>query len=119
MKKLAAALAVLSLPVAPALAASHYIKLAPSTVARGSAVRVYGSVAGGCATSDRVTLISRAFKGATRHEFAGVPAIYAKQDAYHGFSVHVTIAKSLKKGRYSVSGRCGGGNFGAATLRVR
>jgi hypothetical protein len=119
MKKLAAALAVVSLSASPALAATHYVKVAPTSVKRGTSVRVYGSVGGGCASSDRVTLISHAFKGATTHEFAGVPAIYAKQDSYHDFSLHVTISKSVKAGRYSVSGRCGGGNFGSVTLRVR
>jgi methionine-rich copper-binding protein CopC len=100
------------------LAASHYLKLAPATVQRGGVLRVYGSVAAGCAASDRVTIYSRAFKGTARHEFAGVPAVYARQHAGQKFSIRVTIKATTRKGRYSVGGRCGGGNFGSATVTV-
>jgi hypothetical protein len=118
MKTLPVVAGVALLLACPALAASHYVKVSPGSVARGQSVRVYGSVAGGCAVRDQVTLISRAFKGATHHEFAGVPAIYVRQDSQHKFSRRVTIAMSVKRGTYFVSGRCGGGNFGSVRLRV-
>jgi hypothetical protein len=30
----------------------------------------------------------------------------------------VTLSKKLKPGKYSIGGRCGGGNFGSTTLKV-
>ena len=44
---------------------------------------------------------------------------FAKQDKHHNFSIHVAIEKTVKKGSYTIGGRCGGGNLGsAATLKV-
>jgi hypothetical protein len=34
------------------------------------------------------------------------------------FSVKVTLSSNVKPGKYSVGGRCGGGNFGSTTLKV-
>jgi hypothetical protein len=112
-------IAVAALLAHTALASSHFIRVAPASVARGQVVRVYGSVGHGCAGRDQVTLFSHAFKGATTHEFAGLPAIYANQDGSHRFSIHVRIRHVVRRGSYSVGGRCGGGNFGHATLTVR
>jgi hypothetical protein len=100
-----------------AFASSHYVRVAPSSVARGHVVRVYGSVGTACG-SPQVTLYSKAFSGATSHEFAGLPAIYTTQAATHRFSIHVRIRHVVARGRYSIGGRCGGGNFGHATLIV-
>jgi hypothetical protein len=101
-----------------AFASSHYIRVAPGSVARGHVVRVYGSVGTGCASIDQVTLYSKAFAGATTQDFAGLPAIYTRQDAHHRFSIHVRIRRAVAPGSYSIGGRCGGGNFGHATLTV-
>jgi hypothetical protein len=118
MRKLIAALCALAVFAPAALAASHFVKVSPSTVKAGKTIRVFGSVGTGCAKIDVVIVYSRAFKGATTHEFAGVPALYLKQNKHHGFSAKVTIRKTIKPGRYHVGGRCGGGNFGSTTLRV-
>src|SRR4051794_38425581 len=67
MKSLAA-MAVIAL-------ASPSIHVTPASVHRGHVVRVHGSVSGECAKGDTVTVISRAFSH--RHDFAGLPAIYA------------------------------------------
>ncbi len=118
MKKLIAALLALAVFAPAALAASHFVKLAPSTVKAGKTVRVYGSVGTGCGRTDPAIVFSRAFKGATRRDWAGVPALYLKQNKHGDFSARVTIRKAIKPGRYHVGGRCGGGNFGSATLKV-
>jgi hypothetical protein len=82
-------------------------------------VTVSGSVAGGCDVPGQVTIVSRAFRGATRHEFAGVPAIFSTANRTGKFSKRVTIRKTVRPGRYHVGGRCGGGNFGSTTLTVK
>jgi hypothetical protein len=100
-----------------AVVASASIHVSPGTVSAGGRVSLSGS-ARGCPSGDRVTLLSRAFSH--RHEFAGVPAVYARvrRDGTYGHPVR--IPASTAPGRYSITGRCGGGNLGVtAHLRVR
>ena len=98
------------------LAAGPTIRVSPTTVVQGYQVRVYGVVPG-CAVGNRVTLLSRAFSH--RHEFAGVPAIFAEVRAGHKYSRRPTIPLRRRPGRYAITGRCGGGNLGVtAHLRV-
>lgn len=98
-------------------AATPSIHVTPASVHRGHVVRVHGSVAHGCAKGDTVTLISRAFSH--RHDFAGLPAIYAVSRSDGSFSKRTRIPARRKPGRYRISGRCGGGNLGvSARLRV-
>lgn len=96
----------------------HFVKVSPRTVKAGHTITVSGAVGNGCKRPGQVTIYSRAFKGATRREFAGVPAIFSKTDRKGKFSKRVTIKRTIKRGRYHVGGRCGGGNFGSATLKV-
>lgn len=123
MKKLIAALVGLAVFAPAALAASHYVKVTPGTAAPGKTVTVSGSVGTGCRTGhtgDAATIMSKAFKGATKTSFAGVPSVSASlaKSKTGSFSVKVKLAKNVKTGKYSVSGRCGGGNFGSTTLKV-
>ncbi len=97
---------------------AHYVKVSPAAVRAGKSTKVYGSVGGGCRMPGTVTVYSRAFKGATKHDFAGVPAIFTRTDKKGRFTFRVTIKRSVKAGRYHIGARCGGGNFGSATLRV-
>jgi hypothetical protein len=97
---------------------THFVKVSPNTVKAGNATTVSGAVGNGCKKPGRVTVYSRAFKGATRHELAGVPAIFRTTNRKGRFSQRVTIKKTIKPGRYHVGARCGGGNFGSATLSV-
>lgn len=97
----------------------HRLTVSPSTVKPGRAVTVRGSVAHGCQKPGPVTIYSRAFKGATRHTFAGVPAVYTRATKKGSFSTKVTIKRNVRAGRYQVGGRCGGGNFGSAALKVQ
>jgi hypothetical protein len=117
VKRLAGIAAAAALAVSGvALAASASIHVTPGTVHAGQRVEVSGN-AGGCPVGDRVTLLSRAFSH--RHEFAGVPAVFArvKTNGHYGHSV--LIPSGRHAGRYSITGRCGGGNFGVtAHLRV-
>jgi len=111
---------VVSLSVAVALAhsaaARPTIAADPNPVHRGAVVRVHGAVPG-CPAGDTVTLISKAF--AAKHEFAGVPAVFATIRASGRYSVRTRIPRTRRPGRYSVTGRCGGGNLGVSvTLRV-
>lgn len=99
-----------------ALAAGPTINTDPHRVAQGGVVRVFGVVPG-CARGDTVTLLSRAFSH--RHEFAGVPAIFATVGRHHHYSKRTTIPARRRPGRYRITGRCGGGNLGVvAHLRV-
>ena len=125
MKKLIVAIVGLAMSAPGALAASpsHFLKVSPSKAVQGQTVTVSGSVDRGCQIGhkgDVATITSKAFKGATKHKFAGVPSVSASlaKSKDGKFSVKVTLASNVKPGKYSVSGRCGGGNFGSATLRV-
>ena len=124
MKKLIAALVGLAVCAPAALAASsHFLKVSPSSVAAGKTITVSGSVDHGCQIGqkgDTATIISKGFKGATKTNFAGVPSVSASLAASKdgSFSIKVKLAKHLKAGKYSVSGRCGGGNFGSTTFKV-
>ena len=63
-----------------ALASSHFLKVSPGKVAQGNVVTVSGSVDHGCEIghkSDAATIYSKAFKGATKHNFAGIPSVSA------------------------------------------
>jgi hypothetical protein len=87
------------------------IDVRPARVRAGRRVRVFG-LAGGCPQGDQVTLLSEAFPGT--HEFAGVPAVFAKVDALDSYSVRVRIPAGRAPGRYAIGARCGGGNFGVS-----
>ena len=119
MKKLIAVPAMLAV-LAPsvALAATHYIKVSPGSQQAGGKVRLYGAVDGGCGTGSQVTIYSKAFAGATRHSFAGVPAVYAKVASNHKFSTNLTLNGALDQGKYTIGARCGGGTLGHTTLTV-
>ena len=100
----------------PAAADAASLHVSPASVPAGDVVRVFGSVGGGCARGDTVTLYSRAFN--PRRNFAGVPAIFARAGRNGVFSTTTTIPLARAAGLYSVGGRCGGGTFGHANLRV-
>lgn len=97
--------------LAAVLFAAVSLVVTPATVHPGAVVRVHGN-AGDCPAGDRVTIISRAF--AHTHDFAGVPAVFARVGAGGAFSVRTRIPRTRAKGRYVVTGRCGGGTFGIA-----
>jgi hypothetical protein len=123
VKKLIAALVGLAVFAPSALAASHFLKVTPAKVAPGKTVTVSGSVGTGCQIghkADAATIFSNAFKGATKTNFAGVPSVSASlaNSTNGSFSIKVKLAKKVKTGKYSVGGRCGGGNFGTTTLKV-
>ena len=73
--------------------------------------------ADGCAVGNTVTLISRAF--VHTHDFAGLPAIYAKVKYGGKFKVTTMIPATKKPKTYTITARCGGGNLGvSAHLKV-
>ncbi len=125
MKKLIVAVVGLAVfaPGAFAATSSHFLKVSPTKVGQGNTVTVTGSVGNGCQIGhkgDSATIFSKAFKGATKHNFAGVPSVSASlaKSTNGTFKVKVTLATNVKPGKYSVGGRCGGGNFGTTTLKV-
>jgi hypothetical protein len=83
----------------------------PRVVHRGGTVIVSG-VAGGCAATDQVTIISHAF--AATHSFAGVPAVYAEVGSAGRFSTRTRIPATRRPGIYVLTARCGGGNLGVS-----
>lgn len=94
-----------------------FLKVTPSVVYRGHAVTIRGN-AGSCPVGDSVTIISRAFPHT--HDFAGVPALFAKVKTGGGFSTSTRIPAKRKPGKYGITARCGGGNLGvSAHLTVR
>ena len=112
MKTFAAvSIAVLCL-AASASGAAPALNVTPTTVKRGSVVTVSGNVGGGCTQGDSVTIYSRAFNH--RHDFAGLPAIFARVGAGGDFSKQARIPASKRAGTYSIGGRCGGGTLGVS-----
>jgi hypothetical protein len=125
MKKLIVAVVGMAAfaPGAFAASSSHFVKVSPAKVAQGKIVTVSGSVDHGCGIGhkgDVATIFSKAFKGATKQNFAGVPAVSASLAASKDgtFSLKVRLASNVKPGKYSVSGRCGGGLFGSTTVKI-
>jgi hypothetical protein len=125
MKKLIVAVVGLAVfaPGALAASSSHFLKVTPSKAAQGDTITLSGSVGHGCEIghrSDSATIYSKAFKGATKHSFAGVPSVSASlaKSKNGSFSIKLTLASNVKPSKYSVSGRCGGGLFGTTTLKV-
>lgn len=101
--------------VAGATAQDPRIRVKPSTVTAGKVVIVEGWVP---ACHDEILLLSRAFKRGGQ-EHAGVAAVRAdvrEADGYYNKKITIPIRR--RPGTYSISGRCGGGNVGAVTLRV-
>lgn len=117
MRKLSIAVVLVTLLASTGvvLAAGPTIKVDPTSVQRGYVVRVFGTVPG-CAIGDQVTLLSRAFSH--RHEFAGVPAIFAEVGSGHKYSKRTRIPAGRRPARYAITGRCGGGSLGV-TAHVR
>jgi hypothetical protein len=94
------------------------LNVKPKSVHAGERVRVFGTVGGGCVAGDTVTLLSEAFPHT--EEFAGVPAVMTPVRPNGTYSKRVRIPRHRHRGIYTVSGRCGGGNFGISRkLRVR
>jgi hypothetical protein len=119
MHSVAAAAAVAGLFAAPIAKPpmSPALTLKPSAVERGHVVVIAGS-AGDCPTGDGVTILSRAF--VHKHDFAGVPAVYARVEPSGLFRVATRIPATKAAARYAVTARCGGGNLGVVKhLRVR
>jgi hypothetical protein len=48
------------------------------------------------------------------HEFAGIPAVFAKVNRHDSYSIRVRIPGATAAGRYDIGARCGGGNFGVS-----
>jgi hypothetical protein len=110
------AVAALGLLPGEALAAAT-IKASPNPVHAGKRVHLFGNVGGGCPPGDQVTLMSFAFSHT--HEFAGVPAVFARVKSNGNYSTRTRIPKARTPKRYGISARCGGGNFGITRkLRV-
>jgi hypothetical protein len=101
----------------PSLSATRpSLHVRPQVVAPGGRVKVTGN-ADGCPRGDVVTIISRAFPG---HGFAGIGAITARVRAGGSFAAIGHVRRNARKGRYGITARCGGGNFGVIVyLRVR
>ena len=123
MKRVIIALVALVVFAPGALAATHFLKVSPGKVAAGKTVTISGSVGNGCQVGhkgDAATIFSRAFKGATKQSFAGVPAVSASlsKSKNGAFSVKLMLSTNVTAGTYSVGGRCGGGKFGSTTLQV-
>lgn len=99
-----------------ALASGTSIRVKPATVHAGDRVVISGN-AGGCPVGDRVMLLSKAFSA--RHEFASVPAVYARVRSGGDYGHSVLIPSGRAPGKYVITARCGGGNLGvSAHLRV-
>jgi hypothetical protein len=109
-------LAVAVFGVLPGEALAATIHASPNPVHAGKKVRVFGD-AGDCPAGDQVTLLSRAFSH--KHEFAGVPAVFAKVRSNGHYSKRARIPAARTPKKYNITARCGGGTFGVVRkLRV-
>jgi hypothetical protein len=115
-----AILTLLTAPAWAAPAAPTALRVSPNSVAAGDSVTVSGSVgpeSAGSECASGVRLLSRAF--VHTQDFAGVPAVDAAVRRNGTFTATTTIPRSRAAGSYTITGRCGGANFGGATLVVR
>ena len=87
------------------------LTVAPANVHRGHRVIIRGN-AGDCPLGDAVTIISRAF--AHTHDFAGLPAVFARVRTGGRFGIRPRIPSNRQPGNYVVTARCGGGNLGVS-----
>jgi hypothetical protein len=102
--------ATLSLGATTAAGATQSsLTLTPAMVHRGGSVLIRGS-AGSCPVGDTVVVISRGLP--RTHEFAGLPAVWARVRPGGRFATRVRIPLAKPAGRYAVTARCGGGNLG-------
>ena len=101
---------------AHAIAQQPTIRVDPTSVRQGQVVVIDGYVPG---CGGPILLLSRAFKrgGGEHAGVQGVTAAVRESDGY--FMKRTRIPRTRRPGRYHVSGRCGGGNVGGVTLRVR
>jgi hypothetical protein len=96
----------------PLSASTAYLRVRPTTVARGGRVTVSG---GRCLAGDTVYLISQAFVGNAFVEHS--VATTARSNGT--FSRVVRIRRRIPPRRYGITARCGGGNLGVVVyLRV-
>jgi hypothetical protein len=96
------------------------VHVSPSSVAAGDTVTLSGSVGPNSAGSEcasGVKLLSKAF--VHTYDFAEVPAVLAAVKPDGTFTATTAIPRSTRAGTYTITGRCGGGSFGGATLVVR
>jgi hypothetical protein len=99
------------------------LRVRPEAVHAGGRVLVSGSVGAidgklDCPVGEQVQLFSPAFTP-SKSEFAGVPTVYGRVARNGTFSASARIPTHRRAGRYTISGRCGGGNLGvSAKLRV-
>jgi hypothetical protein len=105
-----AVLVAAALGLLPGEALAATINASPNPVHAGKRVRLFGHVSGGCQPGDQVTLISRAFSH--KHDFAGLPAVFATVQANGHYSKRTRIPKAKAPKKYAITARCGGGNFG-------
>jgi hypothetical protein len=113
---LAAGTAVAVLASAGTVTAAISLTVAPASVQRGHRVIIRGN-ADACGLGNAVTIISKAF--AHTHDFAGLPAVFARVRAGGKFGIRPRIPSTKAAGNYGVSARCGGGNLGvSATIHV-
>ena len=109
---LLAATSVAAVLAGTLVAATPRLTVHPGSVARGGTVTVSGR---GCRAGDVVYLISPPFVG---HAFV-THSVATHARANGTFSRSVRIRASIRRGRYLITARCGGGNLGvAAPLRV-
>src|SRR5438477_4506084 len=88
-----------------------FLHATPTSVHRGHRVIIRGN-AGPCGLGETVTIISAAF--AHTHEFAGVPAVFARVRAGGKFGIRPLIPSTRAPGGYGITARCGGGNLGVS-----
>jgi hypothetical protein len=111
-----ARLVVRAAPMTPPAA----IHVSPSEIVAGDTVTLSGSVgpdSAGSECASRVTLYSKAF--APTNDYGDLPAVSAAVKPGGAFTATTRIPRSKPAGTYTITGRCGGGNFGGATLVVR
>jgi hypothetical protein len=118
-RNVAVAAVVLGISAPAAFAGAAYVRVSAKYVVPGQHIRVYGSVDHGCQvgrSGDVATIYSKAF--ASKHKFAGIPAVNATLNKRGHFSVRVQLSRRAGEGTFTVSGRCGGGRFASTKLTI-
>jgi hypothetical protein len=128
LKKLVAALICLAAFAPAALAATsfHFLKVSPTNANVGGTIKLSGSISHtGCPTghkTDAVTIYSRAFQGATKSKYKGIPSVSVPmtKKGVANFTKSVKLSVSLNAGTYTITGHCGRSTtFGTTKVNVQ
>ena len=116
-RPIAVALATVALGLAAASAQAS-LHLSSVHIRPGRRLTVTGVAGKSCHPGQVMTIVSALFAGATRHTFAGKPAIVATIADNRRYAATITLARTVRAGAFDVIARCGSKQVGHGVVHV-